>query len=77
MKVAIAASFESQFLFTTKPLSLGTFEQVVHKAHAGQEGYLTDPEITALGDIIDEVERELARRLNKRTVFKPQQMKLF
>jgi hypothetical protein len=77
VKVAIASSFQSQFLFSAKDLALGTFDQVVDAEMAGHPGYLDKTELQALQDILDEVGRELARQLNKKTVFKPQQMKLF
>jgi hypothetical protein len=77
VKVAIASSFESQFLFSSKSLTLGTFDQVVDAEMAGHPGYLDKAELQALQDILDEIGRELARQLNKNTVFKPQQMKLF
>jgi hypothetical protein len=77
VKVAIASSFESQFLFSSKSLTLGTFDQVVDAEMAGHPGYLDKAELQALQGILDEIGRELARQLNKNTVFKPQQMKLF
>jgi hypothetical protein len=69
VKIAIASSFRT--------LTLGTFDQIVDAEKAGQDGYLDESELKALQDILNEVGRELARQLNKKTVFKPQQMKLF
>jgi hypothetical protein len=77
IKVAIASSFQSQFLFSTKDLGLAAFDQVVDVKKAGHVGYLDEPELKALQDILNGVGSELARQMNKRTVFKPQQMKLF
>jgi hypothetical protein len=77
VKVAIASSFQSQFLFSTKDLGLAAFDQVVDVTMAGHAGYLDEPELKALQDILNDVGRELARQMNRRTVFKPQQMKLF
>jgi hypothetical protein len=77
VKVAISSSFQSQFLFSTKDLGLAPFDQVVDAEMAGHAGYLDESELQALQNILDEVGSELARQLNKKTVFKPQQMKLF
>jgi hypothetical protein len=77
IKVAISSSFQSQFLFSSKDLALAAFDQVVDSSMVGHPGYLDQSELEALQDILDEVGRELARQLNKKTVFKPQQMKLF
>jgi hypothetical protein len=77
LKVAIASSYQSPYTFSDKDLALGTFEQMIEPDEAGEAGYLDKLELQALGDLLNELGRELARQLNKRVVFKPQQMKLF
>jgi len=76
-KVAIGASYQSSFIYSKSSfLSLGSFEQFLDGDRAGHIGFLTKPELEALQDIIDEVSRELANQLNKKTVFKPMQLRL-
>lgn len=76
-KVAIGASYQSSFVYSKSAfLTLGTFEQFLDGDRAGHIGFLTKPELEALQAIIEEVSRELAKQLNKKTVFKPMQLRL-
>jgi hypothetical protein len=78
IRCAISASYQSAFIYAKKSsfLPLGTFEQNVDRDRAGLEGYLDESELKALEGILDEVSRELANQLNKKTVFKPMQLRL-
>jgi len=78
LRVTISASYQSAFVYSKKDpfLSLGSFEQIVDGDRQGQPGFLDKTELEALQGLIDECSRELARKLNERTVFKPLQLRL-
>jgi hypothetical protein len=78
LRVTISASYQSAFVYTKKDpfLSLGSFDQIVDRDRQGQTGFLDSTELEALQELIDEVSRELARKLNAKTVFKPLQLRL-
>jgi hypothetical protein len=76
IKVAIASSRQSQFVYGKNWLSLGAFDQYVDVDRAGHAGFLDEAELEALQEICNNVSQELAHQLNKKPDFKPLQLKL-
>jgi hypothetical protein len=78
IRVSISAKYQSMYIYSKKDpwLSLDTFDQIVDADNCGAEYYLGKLELKALGEILDEVGRQLARKLNEKTVFTPMQLRL-
>ena len=79
IRVAIASEYLSQWVFSKKDeprIGLNSFEQVVSKRQAGEAGYLSQDELEALQDLLDEFGSVLARELNKKVEFKAEQLSL-
>jgi hypothetical protein len=77
--VAISSDYISQWVFSNKDeprIGVGTFKQVVSSRQSGEAGYLSQDELEALQDLLDEFGDVLARELNKKVEFKSVQLSL-